>query len=88
MSSLKHDANPSGDPDMDVLLGIVSILREKRRERGLTLRDLNGKMGIAYSYLSRAERGLSQPGLVVLLRWCRALDLRLADVLIQASGDD
>lgn len=54
--SFKHE-NPSGDPDMDVLLEIVSILRERRRERGLTLRDLTGKMGIAYSYLSR-ENGV------------------------------
>ena len=77
--------NPSGDPDADLLFRIVEILREARRNRKYTLRDLSGKMGITYSFLSYAERGLSQPGLVVLMRWCRALDLDFIDVWKEAS---
>ena len=81
------DGVPSGDPDLDVLLKIVDILRETRRQKDLTLRDLTGIMGINFAHLSRAERGLTQPGLVVLLRWCRALDLRFGDVWRQSSGE-
>lgn len=85
--SLKPDGAPSGDPDLDILLRIVEILREARRQQGLTLRDLTQKMGIDFAHLSRAERGLTQPGFVVLLRWCRALGLQFGDVWRQSSGE-
>ena len=81
------DGVPSGDPDIDILLGIVFVLRETRLQKKLTLRDLTQMMGISYAHLSRAERGLSQPGLLVLLRWCRALDLKFSDVWNQVSGE-
>lgn len=81
------DGPPSGDPDLDVLLRFVGILRDSRQQQGLTLRDLTGRMGINFAHLSRAERGLTQPGLVVLLRWCRALGLRFGDVWRKASGE-
>ncbi len=81
------DGTPSGDPDLDVLLKFVRILRDTRRHKKLTLRDLTGKMGINFAHLSRAERGLTQPGLVVLLRWCRALDLQFGEVWRQSSGE-
>ena len=81
------DGVPSGDPDIDLLLEIVFILRETRLQKKLTLRDLSQMMGISYAHLSRAERGLSQPGLWVLLRWCRALDLKFGKVWKQVSGE-
>jgi transcriptional regulator with XRE-family HTH domain len=76
--------NPLGDRDLDILLRIVSILRKARHEKGYTLRDLAGKAGVTYSFLSYAERGRSQPGLLVLLRWCRALELDVQAVLREA----
>ena len=81
------DGVPSGDPDLDVLMKFVGILRDTRHQRGLTLRDLTGKMGINFAHLSRAERGLTQPGLVVLMRWCRALNLRFEDVWRQSADE-
>ena len=78
------DGNPSGDPDVAVVLKIVTLLRETRLQKGLTLRDLKDVMGISYAHLSRAERGLSHPGLVVLLRWCRALDLSFEEIIREA----
>jgi transcriptional regulator with XRE-family HTH domain len=81
------DGIPSGDPGIDILMRIVSVLRETRLEKKLTLRDLTQIMGISYAHLSRAERGLSHPGLLVLLRWCRALDLKFGEVWQQTSGE-
>ena len=78
----------SGDPDDAVVLAIVSLLRQTRREKGLSLRELGEKTKIYHVHLSRAERGVSQPGLIVLIRWCRALDLRFIDVWKQASGEN
>lgn len=80
------DGNPSGDPNLDVLLRIVEILREARQQQGLTLRDLTEKMGINYAHLSRSERGLTQPGFVVLMRWCSALGLQFGEVWRQVSS--
>ena len=79
--SILPDGNPSGDPDVTVVLKMVTILRDARIEKGLTLRDLKDKMGISYAHLSRAERGLSHPGIVVLLRWCRALELSFEEIV-------
>lgn len=81
------DFAPPGDPDAELLLAIISLLRKRRREKNLTLRDLEKSMKISHSYLSRVERGLAQPGLVVLMRWCRTLDVQFVDVWKQASGE-
>ena len=81
------DGVPSGDPDIEILLKILFLLRKTRIEKKLTLRDLTQVMGISYAHLSRAERGLSHPGLLVLLRWCRALDLKFGEVWFLVSGE-
>ena len=70
----------SGDPDVDRLLRIVEVLHSERLSRGLTLRKLSKMVDIDFTHLSRAERGLTQPGLVVLMRWCRALDFEIEDL--------
>lgn len=67
----------SGDPDVDRVLRIVSILNTERLAKGLTLRKLSKIMKVDFTHLSRSERGLTQPGLVILMRWCRALDLEI-----------
>lgn len=81
------DPASSGDQDADVLQAIVFLLHQERLKKGLTLRDLKQKMGISHAHLSRAERGVAQPGLVVILRWCRALDLKFGDIWKQVSGE-
>ena len=83
---IRTDGNPSGDPDLDMLLKIVAILRESRLRQGLTLREMTEKMGISYAHLSRAERGLTQPGFVVILRWCKALNVEFGEVWRSVGG--
>ena len=65
----------SGDPDEAYLRRFLSRLKQEREARELTLRDLEKTMGVSNAHLSRAERGLSEPGIVVLRRWCRAVGL-------------
>jgi transcriptional regulator with XRE-family HTH domain len=77
---------PSGDPDVDRLLRIVAALHAERIVKGLTLRKLSKLIQVDFTHLSRAERGLTQPGLVVLFRWCRALDLEI-ETLFRDSQD-
>lgn len=67
----------SGDQDADQVTRMMAILKEERMAKGLTLRKLSRLMNVDFTHLSRAERGLTQPGLVILMRWCRALDLEI-----------
>lgn len=65
----------SSDPDEAYLRRFVRRLKQERESKGLTLRDLEKEMKVSNGHLSRAERDLSEPGVVVLRRWCRALGL-------------
>jgi transcriptional regulator with XRE-family HTH domain len=56
-------------------------LRELRRSRGLSLRDLARKSGCSPSFISQVEQGKTSPSLVTAKRICRALDMMVADFL-------
>lgn len=82
MSSRSEDpplsrGNTSGDADVERVVRMMAILKAKRIEQGLTLRKLSGLMNVDFTHVSRSERGLTQPGLVILMRWCRALNLEI-----------
>ena len=76
---------PEADSDVAFLRGIVAILVATRKSRGVTLRELGESTGYNWGYLSRAERGLTQPGVVSLCKWCRALGLDFVGVAQQAK---
>lgn len=78
----------SSDPDEAYLRRFLLQLKHEREAQGLTLRDLEKMMGVNNAHLSRAERGLSEPGIVVLRRWCRALGLQFENICQEAVGDD
>ena len=50
---------------------------EARLRKGMTLRDLAGACGLDYSFLSRVERGLGQPGARQLPALAAALGLEV-----------
>ena len=56
-------------------------LRELRRSRGLSLRELARKSGCSPSFISQVEQGKTSPSLVSAKRICRALDLMVAEFL-------
>lgn len=74
---------PDGDEDLRLLRGIVGILAAERRCRGITLRELGAESGYNAGYYSRAERGLTEPGVVSLCRWSRALGMDFVQVAQQ-----
>lgn len=57
------------------------VLREERRERELSLRELAGQAGISATYLGEVERGLKEPSFEVVEALARALELTAAEVL-------
>ncbi|MBI5561383.1 MAG: helix-turn-helix transcriptional regulator [Deltaproteobacteria bacterium] len=53
---------------------IGEFIREKRQERGLTLRGLEAEAKVSDGYITRLEHDKSEPTLSVLARLLKALD--------------
>ncbi|MEY3480146.1 MAG: hypothetical protein RIQ71_921 [Verrucomicrobiota bacterium] len=64
---------------------IGQALRELRRSRGLSLRDLARKSDCSPSFISQIEQGKTSPSLVSAKRVCRALDMTVAEFLLLNS---
>jgi ribosome-binding protein aMBF1 (putative translation factor) len=82
------DRAGSADPEEAAVLAIAAMLRRERLRQGLTLRELKQRMRVSHGHISRVERGVSLPTILVLARWCKALNVRLADVWQKASGEE
>jgi len=74
----------SGDEDLRFLAALVAILAAERKSRGISLRELAAETTYNAGYYSRAERGLTEPGVVSLCRWWRALGLDFVEVAQRA----
>ena len=59
---------------------IGSRLRELRREKNLTQRDMEESMGLARCYVSRVEHGTTVPSLETLHRFAAALSIPLYQI--------
>ena len=59
----------------EIMESFGEFLREKRRERGMSQRELAQKAGIHYSYLSRLENGERLPNKQICQRLADALGL-------------
>lgn len=70
------------EPPLRVLLG--AVLRAHRERQGRTLRDVAGTAQVSLPYLSEVERGRKEPSSEVLAAVCRALGLRLVDLVADA----
>ena len=59
-----------------------SALRRVRRERGLSQEALAEATGLSANFVGEMERGLKAPGLGVIVRLSRALDVSVHDLLV------
>jgi transcriptional regulator with XRE-family HTH domain len=66
---------------------IGSVLRRIRQRQGRTLRDVAGDADVSVPYLSELERGRKEPSSEVLAAICRALGLRMVDLLDEARDE-
>jgi hypothetical protein len=73
--------------DEAFLLRFVLMLKEKREALEMTLRDLEKLITVSNGHLSRVECGLSEPGVVIQRRWCRALGLEFGEVCKAAEQE-
>ncbi len=65
---------------------LLSSLKERRRELGLTQGELGERLGRPQSAVARLESGkIKDPHLSMLFQFARALDLELTDISLVAK---
>jgi transcriptional regulator with XRE-family HTH domain len=65
------------------LLG--DVLRDRRMQRGMTLREVSAEARVSLGYISEIERGQKEASSELLSSLCTALDVPLSDVLREVS---
>ena len=66
------------------LLG--DVLRAKRVQRGMTLRQVSAEARVSLGYISEIERGQKEASSELLASLCAALDVPLSEVLSDVSS--
>jgi transcriptional regulator with XRE-family HTH domain len=66
------------------LLG--DVLRNKRVQRGMTLREVSAEARVSLGYISEIERGQKEASSELLASLCTALDVPLSEVLRDVSS--
>jgi len=61
-------------------------LRERRRELGLTLKEVADAAGLSVGFISQIERGITTPSLSSLVGVSRVLEMHISDFLAQPRG--
>lgn len=75
---------PRPQPLLREALG--EALRSYRTEQGITLRELAESARVSPGYLSELERGRKEVSSELLAAVCHALEVSVAEVLIEAAG--
>ncbi len=65
------------------LLG--DVLRDRRMQRGMTLREVSAEARVSLGYISEIERGQKEASSELLSSLCTALEVPLSDVLREVS---
>lgn len=65
------------------LLG--DVLRDRRMQLGLTLRQVSAEARVSLGYISEVERGQKEASSELLASLCTALDAPLSEVLYEVS---
>lgn len=65
------------------LLG--DVLRSKRLQRGMTLREVSAEARVSLGYISEIERGQKEASSELLASLCSALDVPLSEILRDVS---
>lgn len=66
---------------------IGSGLRRARTLRRRTLRDISRVARVSLGYLSEVERGRKEPSSELLASICEALDMTVADLLVEVAAE-
>jgi transcriptional regulator with XRE-family HTH domain len=61
------------------------VLRRRRMQQGMTLREVSASARVSLGYISEIERGQKEASSELLSSLCTALDVPLSDVLREVS---
>lgn len=67
---------------------MTALLRNVRKQRGLTLERLAERTGLTKSYLSKIERSRSTPSIATALKVAQALDVDVTQLFSERSDED
>ena len=74
---------------MDNTAKIVEKLREKRKQLGLSQKELASRLGISNSRVSNWEQGINRPDADMLADICRVLEVSPSDLLgVTLTGEE
>lgn len=59
---------------------IEILLKEKRKQKNLTLVQLAEKTGISKTHINDIENNLKEPSLSIMVRIAKALDVKMEDL--------
>lgn len=62
---------------------ICAILKEIRKEKGLTQEEIADRTGLSHQMISKIETYNCNPSLSVLIKYCMCLEIDLASLLSQ-----
>ena len=68
-----------------VLQKVIVLLKELRKEKGLSHENLAKKSGITRAAISHIENGNRKPSLLICLRIADALEVSLAKIISEAE---
>jgi transcriptional regulator with XRE-family HTH domain len=75
----KNPSKGSENKSVDELFG--QVLREIRRERGLSQEDLAFESGYHRTYISLLERGKKSPSLKTIFQLAKALNIEPSEII-------
>lgn len=76
----------AGGLGLDVALAFGKVLRQKRKEAGLTQEQLAFQADVQRNYVSLIERGLNQPTITVVFKLAKALGCSPASLISETNG--
>ena len=64
------------------------MIRQYRKKKELTLKDVSQKAGVSEGFLSQVENSVNSPSVDTLMKICKALDVSAGDILNQVNDHE
>jgi len=66
---------------LDIGLAFGKVLRQRRKNLGLTQEELAHEAGVQRNYVSLIERGINQPTITIIFKLATALDCSPSELI-------
>lgn len=72
--------NKFGQSRLGEIMRIEILIKEIRKKKNFTLDQLSERTGLSTTHINDVENGIKEPGLSVLVRLSKALDVPITDL--------